>query len=199
MLAPFVTIILVQAFPVFQENREITVAIMQNIVFLAIVCICYLLIIFVFTSILFYKSNYFFIPMKFYFRLILLITSFVSLCTYVCAQIRQDREKQRLDYIEKETDRLTSMLSLEDWQVFYVDSILSYNTAQMEFELEMLREQKVSNANLYIDIRDKWGQNTYNAYKKFFSKEQWKKYLKTGALKEQKEREKRRNEAEKSK
>lgn len=130
---------------------------------------------------------------------LLLITSFAFFCPFVYAQNFQDREKQRLDYIEKETERLTNLLSLEDWQVFYVDSVLAYNTAQMEIELKMLREQKVSNANIYIDIRDKWGKSTYDAYKKFFSKQQWGKYLKAGAMKEQKEREKRRNEAEKSK
>ena len=95
----------------------------------------------------------------------------------------------------KEAERLESLLHLEYWQVFYVDSTLQYNYQSMMSELEELQRSKVSNASLYIAVQDKWMERTDSSYMKIFNNEQWQAYLKSGAAKQQKAREKRREKA----
>ena len=108
----------------------------------------------------------------------------------------QEPKKQPDIYqqIEEEADRLQRVLDLEDWQVFYVDSILKHNFPAMREEFEQLSKQKVSNSSLYMSVQDKWLEKTDSAYMKIFTKEQWAAYLKSGAGKQQKARAKRRGE-----
>lgn len=106
----------------------------------------------------------------------------------------QEQQKQPdiLQQIEDEADRLQRLLNLEDWQVFYVDSILKHNFPAMMEEIEKLSKGKVSNTNIYMSVQDRWLDKTDSAYMKIFTKEQWAAYLKTGAAKQQKARAKRR-------
>ena len=106
----------------------------------------------------------------------------------------QEPKKQPDIYqqIEEEADRLQRVLDLEDWQVFYVDSILKHNFPAMREEFEQLSKQKVSNSSLYMSVQDKWLENTDSAYMQLFTKEQWAAYQKSGAAKQQKARAKRR-------
>ena len=83
------------------------------------------------------------------------------------------------------------MLKLEYWQEFYVDSILTHNLSAMAEELAQLQQAKVENADLYLDVRDKWNEATDQALARVFDETQWKKYLKTGAGREKKARDKR--------
>ncbi len=46
---------------------------------------------------------------------------------------------------------------------------------------------------MYVSIQDKWQQQIDDSYKKFFTKEQWDKYWKSGGKKAQAAREKRKN------
>ena len=103
----------------------------------------------------------------------------------------QEEEKQFFENIEKELDDLTSRLDLEDWQVFYADSILVNNYTAMKDELKKLEDAKVSNADLYYQVQDKWTEENYNAFHKYLNEQQWEKYLKSGAGKLKKERDKR--------
>ena len=93
---------------------------------------------------------------------------------------------------QKQPDILQRLLNLEDWQVFYVDSILKHNFPAMMEEIEKLSKGKVSNTNIYMSVQDRWLDKTDSAYMKIFTKEQWAAYLKTGAAKQQKARAKRR-------
>lgn len=106
----------------------------------------------------------------------------------------QEQQKQPdiLQQIEDEADRLQRLLNLEDWQVFYVDSILKHNFPAMMEEIEKLSKGKVSNTNIYMSVQDRWLDKTDSAYMKIFTNEQWAAYLKTGAAKQQKARAKRR-------
>ena len=106
------------------------------------------------------------------------------------------QEKQLLDYIDKEVQRLSSYLNLEYWQEFYVDSTLNHNLHAMQGELEELQKAKVSNPDLYQAVQDKWMQAVYDSYNRFFNEEQWKKYLKSGGAREQKARDKRKQKRE---
>lgn len=96
---------------------------------------------------------------------------------------------------EMEADRLQRVLDLEDWQVFYVDSTLKHDFPAMMAEYEKLRSSKVSNTSLYVAVQDKWMDQIDATYKKIFNEQQWAAYLKSGAAKAQKAREKRKAKA----
>ena len=113
-------------------------------------------------------------------------------------QTPEQREKQILEYIDKEVKRLSSMLELEYWQEFYVDSTLTHDIHARAEEMEQMQKSKVGNADLYQDIWDRWEEQIARTYQRFFSEEQWKKYLKSGGARAQKERDKRRAKAEKA-
>ena len=109
----------------------------------------------------------------------------------------QEKEKQPDIYeqAEIEADRLQRILDLEDWQVFYVDSTLKHDFPAMMAEIDKLRNSKVSNMMLYQAVQDKWWEQIDATYKRIFSSQQWAAYLKSGAAKVQKAREKRKAKA----
>lgn len=118
----------------------------------------------------------------------------VSVSAFGQQQQKQDDEalqKQLRQDIDKIVENYESSLKLEDWQVFYLDSILVHDYNAMTDELKALQEAKVSNVNQYTVTRDKWNEKIYNAVHKILNEEQWAKYLKTGAAKEKKLRDKR--------
>lgn len=97
---------------------------------------------------------------------------------------------------EAEADRLQRTLDLEDWQVFYVDSTLKHDLAAIMTEYQKLQGSKVSNMSMYQSVQDKWMDQIDATYKKIFTEEQWAEYLKTGAGKAIKAREKRKAKAQ---
>lgn len=103
----------------------------------------------------------------------------------------EQREKQLYENIQKQVDDLTQSLKLEDWQVFYLDSILVNNFTAMSAEFEDMSKNRVSSQDLYIYIQDKWMEENYNAIHKILDDNQWQKYLKQGAAKAKKARDKR--------
>ena len=110
----------------------------------------------------------------------------------------QEQQKQPDVYEQAETeaDRLQRILDLEDWQVFYVDSTLKHDFPAMMAEYDKLRAAKVSNTSMYQSVQDKWMEQIDATYKKIFNPQQWAAYLKSGAAKAQKAREKRKAQAE---
>ncbi|MBE6222552.1 MAG: hypothetical protein E7125_03725 [Bacteroidales bacterium] len=106
-------------------------------------------------------------------------------------QTPEQKEKQLMEYVDKEVQRLSTLLDLEYWQEFYVDSTLTHDLKGVTEELEKLQAAKVENADLYQDVQDKWMQKIDDSYKRFFTDEQWKKYWKSGAERAWKTREKR--------
>ena len=109
---------------------------------------------------------------------------------------QQQDEPDILEQAEMEADRLQRLLYLEDWQTFYVDSILKHDYSAMLAEYEQYQKAKVSNSSIYIAVQDKWRDKMDAAFRKVFNDEQWAKYLKNGAAKAQKGREKRKAKAE---
>ena len=109
----------------------------------------------------------------------------------------QEKEKQPdiHEQAEMEADRLQRVLDLEDWQVFYVDSTLKHDFPAMVAEMDKLRNSKVSNMMLYQAVQDKWWDQIDATYKRIFTPQQWAAYLKSGAAKVQKAREKRKAQA----
>jgi hypothetical protein len=106
-------------------------------------------------------------------------------------QTPEEKEKQLLEFIDKEVQRLSNLLDLEYWQEFYVDSTLTHDYHAMAEEMEQMQKSKVENRDLYINVQDKWMQAIDNSYKRFFTDEQWKKYWKTGGKRAQDARDKR--------
>lgn len=102
-----------------------------------------------------------------------------------------ERQKQFFEAIDQQIERLTLSLDLEDWQVFYVDSILTHDYQAMQQEYETLSKARVSNSELFYDTQDKWMEQIYQSLHKVFNEEQWAKYLKTGAARDKKARDKR--------
>ena len=112
--------------------------------------------------------------------------------------LAQQPEKQPDIYqqAEMEADRLQKLLDLEDWQTFYVDSTLKHDFPAMMAEYEEMKKAKIENTSMYVAVQDKWMEQIDATYRKIFTDEQWAVYLRQGAGKAQKAREKRRMKAE---
>ena len=106
-------------------------------------------------------------------------------------QSEEEELKQLREVIDKTVAAYETQLRLEDWQSFYVDSILTHDYDALRLELKALREAKVSNVDIYQTTQDKWAEQIYNALQKVFDEDQWAKYLKSGAAREKKSRDKR--------
>ena len=119
-----------------------------------------------------------------------LLISLLTFCTILPAQ--EENKPDPEEMLAKELDRLTFSLKLEDWQVYYVDSILHNDYYGMVKELEGMQKSRVSNPDLYQAVQDKWMESTQKAYQKYFSAGQWALYLKQGGQRVINEREKRR-------
>ena len=93
--------------------------------------------------------------------------------------------------IQKQIDNMTKALDLDDWQIFYVDSILTHDYSGLQAEYMALQKSKVSDQNRYYQVQDKWNEQIYNAIHGVLDEQQWQKYLKSGAAREKKSRDKR--------
>ena len=121
------------------------------------------------------------------------ITALLLLPLWLGAQQPTEAEeiKQMREAIDRQIDNYTSLLDLEDWQIFYVDSILTHDYEEMRLELKGLRDAKIGNTDAYVRAQDKWSEQIYNSFGKVFDEQQWAKYLKSGASREKKARDKR--------
>ena len=111
-------------------------------------------------------------------------------------QKKEDKEKKMDEFIQNQVSNLENSLKLETWQTFYVDSILNHDYRAMQDELDNLSSAKVSNTDIYIRTQDKWNEQIYQARSKVMNEAQWNKYLKMGAAREKKFRDKRNSRAE---
>ncbi|MCF0174453.1 MAG: hypothetical protein HUJ95_03840 [Bacteroidales bacterium] len=119
-----------------------------------------------------------------------LIACMISLGIY--AQVQNEYDP--VAAADTEAKRLTELLKLEYWQTFYVDSTLQHDLTAMYEETKKLQKENVTSYEAYLDVQDKWVDKIEESYQKFFTDEQWNKYLKTGAEKARRQRDKRRAE-----
>ncbi len=124
---------------------------------------------------------------------VLCLSVFVAAGQNQQPQTPEQKEKQIIEAIDKEVQRLSSLLELEYWQEFYVDSILTHDYHAMTKELEEMQTAKVENRDLYIAVQDKWMQQIDDSYKRYFNEDQWNKYWKSGGKRAQEGRNKRKN------
>ena len=122
--------------------------------------------------------------------------AFLSIFFCFGAFAQQQEQPDIYEQAEREADRLQNLLDLEDWQAFYVDSTLKHDLPAMMAEIEGLRAAKVSNSSMYVTVQDKWLEHIDVTYKKIFNEKQWAAYMKSGAAKAQKARDKRKQKAE---
>ena len=106
-------------------------------------------------------------------------------------QSEEEELKQMQEAIDRAVENYENTLDLEIWQTFYVDSILTHDYNALREELKGLREAKISNSDTYQRVQDKGAEQIYNSFQKVFNEEQWQKYLKSGAGRDKKSRDKR--------
>lgn len=121
------------------------------------------------------------------------IAALVALALPLAAQEQtaEQQEKALYEMIQTQIDNMEKALDLEDWQIFYVDSILTHDYRAMQAELIGLRNSKISSQDRYYRVQDKWNEQIYNAIHGVLDEPQWQKYLKSGAAREKKNRDKR--------
>lgn len=100
-------------------------------------------------------------------------------------------EEKLYELVEQRVETLTETLALDPAQEFYVDSIMLHDYTELHAELNAMSKSRVSNSDLYVQVQDKWMEKMYREFEKLFTPEQWEKYLKSGALREKKARDKR--------
>lgn len=121
----------------------------------------------------------------------------ILLCLPICLSAQQSQtdpekeEKQMRTAIDSQIETFTRTLKLEDWQVFYLDSIMTHDYTAMRDELKSLSEAKVGNSDAYQMTQDKWMEKMYQAFDKVLDRDQWAKYQKSGAGRDKKARDKR--------
>lgn len=120
-----------------------------------------------------------------------ILAAALALTAFTGLHAQGQKEPDFYELAEKETERLQRVVKLEDWQVFYVDSILVHDYMSMNEDLQRLQANKISNAAIYQSVQDKWFEQIDNAFRKFFTDDQWELYLKQGAAKARKARAKR--------
>lgn len=125
------------------------------------------------------------------FSILLLLAVFPAFASAQDELTPEQREKELYDRIQEQVDKMSITYKLEDWQIFYLDSILVHNYNAVNAEYEELRARKVSNSDIYLAVQDKWAEETYQAISKVFNPEQWRQYLKYGADRDKKIRDKR--------
>ena len=122
------------------------------------------------------------------------ITALLTLPLCALAQQPQNEEeeiKQMREVIDATVENYEKLLNLADWQTFYVDSILTHDYEALRQELKEMRTAKMSNTDAYQRVQDKWAEQIYVAMQKVFNEEQSAKYLKSGAARDKKSRDKR--------
>jgi len=127
-----------------------------------------------------------------------IITALIAVFLGSFSAFAQEKEIDVEEICEKEADRLESLLELEAWQTFRVDSTLKHDYPAMKAEIADLQAAKVSNVTMYQQVQDKWMDKIDESYKKILTPEQWDYYMKQGAAKAQKARDKRRAKLEQS-
>ena len=126
-----------------------------------------------------------------------LLTGLLAACFTFTLAAQENPEQKEVNVDElaiKEAERLAELLKLEDWQVFYADSILRHDYGQLHEEIKQLQLGHFTQPDIYQRLQDKWMEKADNALEKVFTPVQWKKYLKDGAAKRIREREKRKKE-----
>lgn len=122
---------------------------------------------------------------------VIVLALFLALPLSAQQQAPKDPQKQLRESIDQSLEKYERTLELEGWQLFYMDSIMTHDYSAMMAEMEDISKAKVENTDLYMQIQDRWNEKIYNAFRGVLNEEQWNKYLKQGAARDKKARDKR--------
>ena len=120
----------------------------------------------------------------------LILLSAASVVAASPAALAQE-EPTAEEIINNQLEYMCRYIEFDDVQLYYIDSTLQNDIPALMDELEALRKGGTANTEAYQIISDKWMEQIDNTYKKFFTKEQWDKYLRTAYGREMKARAKR--------
>jgi len=131
-------------------------------------------------------------------HIIVLVLATLSASIVVFAQEPLSEEEARAKtleniykVVETQIERETKAYDLEDWQIFKIDSTLVHDFMAFSDEFAALKKRGVEKSDYYMKVQDKWYEQIYNTYRTILNDEQWEKYLKSGAAKEKKARDRR--------
>ena len=122
------------------------------------------------------------------------VLSFLPFCAFAQQQSEEEEAKQFREALDRKVDDYTIMLDLEDSVTMAekdADSILTHDYEAMRDELKLMQAAKMSTTDAYTRVQDKWEEQIYTATEKVLDEKQWAKYLKTGAAREKKARDRR--------
>lgn len=129
------------------------------------------------------------------FRILISLVLVIAMSTFSARaqepKTPEQQEKELREAIDKEIDKYIRTLDIDMAQEFYLDSILTHDYFAMRDEIMEKSRAKVNNMDVYQAIQDKWAERIYVAFRKVLDDEQWEKYLKGGAGREKKARDKR--------
>lgn len=115
----------------------------------------------------------------------------------LCAQekspeeIKAKKEEEIYNMMETQLEHEIKFYELEDWQIFKIDSTLVHDYMAMLDDYDVLTKKGVQNMDFYQEVQDKWMESIHQTYLRVLSEEQKVKYLKSGAGKAAKARERR--------
>ena len=115
----------------------------------------------------------------------------VAVFVSICAASAQSQQPAKPLTVEERAAKEANRLELDPAQVFYVDSTLQHDLAALEAEFKELQKAKVESQDLFIAVSDKWAEQIDRTYERIFRPDQWSRYLKSGAARAQKARDKR--------
>lgn len=121
------------------------------------------------------------------------LSLFFALTSLSGQNSKAGKEYDPIDAASQQAVQISEQLGLEYWQEFYVDSLLKVEYVRYYEEYQKLVKEKVSGIEIYQRLQDESMERIDNFYQSVFTDEQWKKYLKMGAGKAQKDRQKRLN------
>ena len=94
------------------------------------------------------------------------------------AYAQQQEEKTPEEIAIEQANKLEVDLKLNSTQVFYVDSVLRHNYAELQAEIDNARARGSQDQNTYKTINDKWMFRTFDAFKVILDEQQYIRYLK---------------------
>lgn len=114
---------------------------------------------------------------KVFFTILAIATSIT-----LTAQNQEQKQKTPIEIATEQADRLQRDLTLDDYQVFKVDSILQRNIAGVMDQFEQMKKGGLQNPDSYREVQKKWQAKTDDAFENLFTLEQFDRYLKISGM-----------------
>ena len=111
-------------------------------------------------------------------HIIFCFLTIAAMLSFNSAYAQQQEEKTPEEIAIEQANKLEVDLKLNSTQVFYVDSVLRHNYAELQAEIDNARARGSQDQNTYKTINDKWMFRTFDAFKVILDEQQYIRYLK---------------------